>query len=156
MATKTVVFIPDIPYALRRDLGLEGGPGPGSPPAAHGQAIRELGIEDDNDLARHIAGTVDGALIIKASALEGQVLVISLALFGVLRRAAPDGTRAAEPDLNLTEPADPLRPPAAYGATGSAPAGGSQPDLLQVLVTLSVPVDIEVDNATAARVIKME
>jgi hypothetical protein len=154
-AARVVVLIPDIPYVLRRDLGIEVGPGRGGVAEVLSTALRELGI-GDGDLASHVAGTVDRAIVIKASALERRVLVINLARFGRLHRVVPSGSSPAEPVLTLIEPGDPVRPPAAGQAVGPASTVGGQPDLLKVQITLSISGGIEVDNASAARVIKIE
>jgi hypothetical protein len=150
---KTAVFVPDTLYGLWRDLGIASAPQDSELVAAHSQVIRELAIEDDV-LASQVLGTVNGALAIRASVLSGQVLVIDLARFGKMRRNPSGGAHPTEPTLTLIEPDDPLRPSAANAATADHP-GGNQPGLLQVQVTLSLPTAIEVEDASAARAIRI-
>jgi hypothetical protein len=149
-AAKTVVFIPDTLFFLIYDLG-EGSWQKDVSAAGRSQVIQELGVENDA-LASQVALTVGGALVIKASALTRQVLVINLDRFGKLCRAAPGGTGTAEPDLAVT----PIDPPHSGAATGSAPPAGNRPGPPMVLVTLSIPDGIAVEDASAARVIKIE
>jgi hypothetical protein len=152
-AAKTVVFIPDTLYSLIYDLG-QGGSRKDVPAAGISQAIQELGVENDA-LASQVDLIVGGALVIRASALTRQALVINLDRFGRLRRAAPGGTSTAEPDLAVT-PIAQIAPSHPGPATGSAPAAGSRPDPPRVLVTLSIPDGIAIEDASAARVIKIE
>lgn len=148
--SRTVIFIPDIPYGLRNDLQIIKALGPD----ARNLAARRLGLHDDA-LASQIMGTIEGVPVFVTSAFKGGVLVVDLARFGDLLRTAPQGAHASDPELNFIEPSDPLRP-----STGSppaaSPAGGVQIKLLEVQLILSLPTEIEVKDASAARVIKFE
>lgn len=145
-ASRTVVFIPDSPYGLRNDLPIDKALGPD----ARSLAARRLGLHDDS-IASQVTGTIEGAPVFATSALEGRVLVVDLARFGDLVRPAAQGIRDSEPELDFLEPPDQLRPPA-----GPAPAGETQVGPLQVQLVLRLPTEVEVKDASAARVIKFE
>ena len=80
--------------------------------------------------------------------------MIDLARFGELRRDTSGGTQPAEPELTLVQPNDPLRQ---SGGTAAEPAraDGNRLDLQQVQVTLSLSADVTVDDASAARVLRI-
>lgn len=148
--SRTAVFFPDIPYGLRNDLQITKALGP----AARSLVARQLGL-DDNSLASQIVGTIEGVPVFVTSALEGRVLAVDLGRFGDLLRPVPGGTQSPDPELDLLEPADPLRP-SARSAPGASPAGGVQIKPLEVQLVLSLPTEIEIKDASAARVIKFE
>jgi len=152
-AGRTAVFIPDIPYDLRNDLGITGTAQRGGLEATR-RRLGELGIKDEV-LASQVAGTIDRAPVIVVSALEDRLLVIDLVRFGELRRDTSGGTHPAEPELTLLEPTDPLRP-SADTLTEPAPASGNQLGLLEVQAMLSLPADIAVNDASAARVFRIQ
>lgn len=149
-ASRTVVFIPDIPYGLRDDLRTTRALGPD----ARSLVARQLGLYDDG-LISQITGTVEGVPVFVTSALEGRVLVVDLERFGNLLRPAPGGTQSPDPELCLLEPADPLRPSTGQ-APGASPTAGAQIKPLEVQLILSLPTEIEVKEPAAARVIKFE
>ena len=145
-ASRTVVFIPDIPYGLRNDIQITKALGPN----ARSLLARQLGLYDDS-LASQIVGTIAGVPVFVTSALEGRVLAVDLGRFGDLLRPAPGGTQSPDPELDLLEPA-----PSAGSAPGASPAGGVEIKPLEVQLVLSLPTEIEVKDASAVRVIKFE
>lgn len=149
-ASRTAVFIPDIPYGLRNDLQITQAQGPD----ARSLVARQLGLYDDS-LASQITGTIEGVPVFVTSALEGRVLAVDLGRFGDLLRPAPGGTQSSDPELDLHEPADPLRP-SAGPAPGASPAEEAQIKPLEVQLVLGLPTEIEVKDASAARVIKFK
>jgi hypothetical protein len=150
LASRTVVFIPDIPYGLRNDIQITKPLGPD----ARSLLARQLGFQDDG-LASQVIGTIEGAPVFASSALEGRVLAVDLGRFGDLLRPVRGGAQSPDLELDLLEPADPLRP-SAPSASGVSPAGGPQIKPLEVQLVLSLPTEIEVKDASAAHVIKFE
>jgi hypothetical protein len=157
-AARTAVLIPDS-WQLKASLEIAGTGHPDRLEAARSKVIRKLGLEDE-DLASQIAGVIDGVPVIVvtfdyARDREGWVLVIELARFGELCRSTSAATLLAEPELVLSQPDDPLRVPSGGTAPVTTDVPSSQPSLLQVLITLSLPTDITVNHPSAIRVIRI-
>jgi hypothetical protein len=156
-AARTVVLIPDS-WELKNDLEIAGTGHPDRLEAARRKVIGKLGLQDEG-LISQIAGAIDGVPVIAVTVhvrdQEGWVLVIDLARFGELRRDTPADTLLVEPELVLLQPDDPLRVPGGGTAPGTSHVPGSQPGLLQVQATLSLPTDITVNDPSAIRVIKI-
>ena len=156
-AARTAVLIPDS-WALKVDLAIAATTHADRLEAARSDVIRNLDLQDKG-LASRIVGAIDGAPVVEvtvnAPGQDNWVLVIDLTRFGELRRGTTDGTFPAEPTLELVQPDDPLRPSAGTAAPNASPALGQQPGLLEVQVILSLATDIETNDRSAVRVIRV-
>jgi hypothetical protein len=151
---RTVMFIPDLPYTLRNDLGVTASQSRDGRSGAHDPVARRLGLNDS--LGSRIAGTIEDVPVFLTGSLQEQVLVIDLARFADLRRDTPGSAGSPDPELMLQEPVDPLRSLTGSGNAESDLVGGSLLDLLQVRLILSLATNIEVDEAAAVRIIRIE
>lgn len=156
-AARTVVLIPDS-WALKADLGIAATAHADLLEAARSDVIRNLDLQDKG-LASRIVGAIDGAPVVEvtvnAPGQDNWVLVIDLTRFGELRRGSTDGTFSAEPTMELVQPDDPLRPSTGTAVPSASPALGQQPGLLEVRVILSLATDIETNDRSAVRVIRI-
>jgi hypothetical protein len=156
-AARTAVLIPDS-WALKADLAIAATAHADLLEAARSDVIRNLDLQDKG-LASRVVGAIDGAPVVEvtvnAPGQDNWVLVIDLTRFGELRRSTTDGTFLAEPTLELVQPDDPLRPSTGTAAPNASPALGQQPGLLEVQVILSLATDIETNDQSAVRVIRV-
>jgi hypothetical protein len=149
---RIAVLVPDIPYDIRRDLGITAARDPGQEDAWR-QAVNDLALTSES-LAALVAGTFEDAPVIVTGILDSHVVVIDLARFGELHREAR-GSQLSAPELTLIEPADPLRPVGSVTAP-LGPAGNvGTSDLLQVTVKLSLPTKITINDTSAVKVLKI-
>lgn len=149
---RITVLIPDIPYDIRRDLGITAFRDPGQEDAWR-KAVNDLALTSES-LAALIAGTFEHAPVIVTGILDSHVVVIDLARFGELHREAR-GLQLSAPELKVIEPADPLRPIGSAAAPPGAAGNVRTSDLLKVLVKLSLPTKITISDTSAVKVLRI-
>lgn len=106
---KAVVIIPDVPYDLRRDIGVTATEADAwrseDQRRERAMLMEQLGVAGTG-LALRVAGLIDGTPVIKTRAITRQIVVLDLSKLARHVRAVSDEV-AVEPHLSVIEPAGP-------------------------------------------------
>jgi hypothetical protein len=167
---KVAVFIPQIPLRLRTDIGVTAERTDDKPAdrrsRKHDTKLRALGLRG-TDLVNMLAGTIDGAPVLKTRIPGQRIVVINLAYLKATLYPAETGHPGPGPDLTLvsprrvpqapgTEESQPAQQQDSATSSDPNPANGTPPgfedETMQVRLRLSLPLQFAATGQPLARI----
>ena len=170
-SAKIVIIIPDVPYDLRKDIGVTGTDADAwrseDQRREREQIAEELGLTGSS-LALQLAGSIDGVPVIKTRVSVKRIVILDMARLGKLYLAADDKAAPAEPGLVLIGPVQAgtaatvtrgsgtsQNSPSAAGVNtdpgDSVPAEQNHDDTLQVKMRSWLPLEFSTSDPAASR-----
>jgi hypothetical protein len=165
---KVVVIIPDFPYALRKDIKITadevGAELNDQQRHERNQITEELGLTG-SDLTLKLAGTIDGAPVIKTRNLAGRIIIVNLTRLKATLFALEANGSSPEPDLTLIHPGQASTAAGTQESSTPPAAGASEPslgndtacehddDALQLRFRLTLPLELSATGQPPAQIL---